>query len=64
MACSSAAIVSQCIKSLKEQLADINSESDENIAHELTILKVELEKELAVRVHAGKEVCAQASFNF
>lgn len=55
MACTSAAVVSQCIKTLQEQLNDSSLENDEQISHELTILKIELNKELAVRVHAGKE---------
>lgn len=55
MACTSAAVVSKCIKALQEQLYDSNLDNDESISHELTILKIELNKELAVRVHAGKE---------
>lgn len=56
MACSSAVIISRCLKSTEKLLSQTYPDRDADISHELAIIKVELDKELAIRVHAGKEV--------
>lgn len=56
MACSSAVIVTQCIASIKRVLISPDKDQGKIISTELTILKAELDKELAIRVLAAKEV--------
>lgn len=56
MTCSSAVVISRCIKSIEKLLSQTHPDRDADISFELTIIKVELDKELATRIHAGKEV--------
>lgn len=58
MTCSSAVVVSRCIKSIDKLLTQNYPDRDVDISNELFVLKIELDKELAIRFHAGKEVKA------
>ncbi|KAK6643691.1 hypothetical protein RUM43_005201 [Polyplax serrata] len=55
MTCSSAVVISRCIKCIEKLLSQTHPDRDADISFELTIIKVELDKELATRIHAGKE---------
>ncbi|KAL0278257.1 UNVERIFIED_CONTAM: hypothetical protein PYX00_000123 [Menopon gallinae] len=55
MACSSAIIVTQCVSNIRKEITSSDEHNDVTISNELTILKAELDKEIAVRVLAAKE---------
>ncbi|EEB15782.1 hypothetical protein Phum_PHUM388670 [Pediculus humanus corporis] len=55
MECSRLVVVSHSVKNIEKLLNKVYPERDSDINNELTVLKIELDKDLAVRCHAAKE---------